>query len=1072
VGLERHQQTLEDYQLLVENQTDLVVKVTIDGRFLYVSPSYCKTFGKTAEELLGNTYMPLVHEEDQKSTAAAVATLFSPPYACYLEQRAMTVDGWRWFGWQDTLVRDESGQPIAIIGVGRDITEKRSAEDAFNREQAITQAIFDSVPGMLYLYDDQGNLVRWNKRHEEMTGYSAEELSKMTLLDWYKGDEETIAHISREVQRALTDGFADAEANLQKKGGSTIPMYFTAVPLTINGKMHFAGIGIDITDRKQARDALQRINETLEKKVEERTHELTCANQELTALNEEMSAMNETLEDANQRLEEEVALRQSKEAALFTRERQYRAITSLMTLSADEFDKLLETILLDAISLVNASQGCIGLLNKDNETYSVRYAFGLFTELLKIPQIASSGMKRQIFETGELFCVDDYRQYPHRIADKLYEPLTTIVMVPLKHGNEVIGILVVNWVDTVHMIQPEELEILRQYGNLASLALAQEISRSKLEQQNLLLQNLASTTAAIIGQLDLDSVIRSILDRAIQFLGINQGFVHLYEPDGEHTRIMCGTGPYAAQVGQIVSFTGGIYAQMRQTGRMVYIEDYHNWPDRLRGSYYDGIKSAVQTPMIVDGKVIGGIGLVAFEEKVAWKPEQLETLEQFANVAAIAIKNSLLLKEAEYLAFHDTLTGLPNRAHLASRLQSEMDLAAAGTGSGAVFFIDLDDLKTVNDNFGHSFGDEIIISAGRRVVESVRQDAFVSRIGGDEFVVILPKENSRSAAGVATALIETLSQEYEASGERLHLSASIGIAFYPSDGSNVDDILKKADSAMYSAKAAGKNCWRIYETALGEESYSRMLLTNSLRRALEKNELTLHFQPQLELAHQKIVGFEALLRWNSAEHGQVSPSRFIPLAEHSGLIRPIGHFVIREACRFARKLADAGRSDLRIAVNISPRQLAAENFVETVQHAILFMNISPQQLEIEVTESVLIESMEDSISKLKTLRELGIHLALDDFGTGYSSLTYLRQLPVDTLKIDKSFVDEILQDRSQEKFVRFIIDMAHSLDLYVLAEGVETETQQDRLRVLGCDRIQGYVFSRPVPGDEALKLIC
>lgn len=1061
----------EDFRLLVENQTDLVVKVTIDGRFLYVSPSYCRTFGKTIDELLGKTYMPLVHEEDRKATADAVATLFSPPYSCYLEQRALTVEGWRWFAWQDTLVRNESGEPQSIIGVGRDITKQKQFEIDLRQERTLTDALFNSVPGMLYLYDDQGKLVRWNKKHEEMTGYSPAEMSEMNLFSWYKGDEETIAYISREVNRALTEGFADAEANLQRKDGTTIPMYFTAVPLNVEGKQHFAGIGIDVTERKQAQAALSQLNASLEKKVEERTIELFGANQELIALNEEMTAMNETLEDANQRLEKEVAIRHEKEAELSMRELQYRAITSLLIHSADHFDNLLETILLEALRLVGAPQGCIGFYDKNGQVFTISHAVGIFTPMLNIPQPVIKGMRKQVHETGEMLCIEDYHKYPDRINDSLYDRLTTLAMVPLKPDGTVKGILVANWVDAEHPLQQENLETLRQFGDIASLALEREMTRFKLEKQNLLLQNLTATTTAIIGQLNLEVVMQRILDQALLFLGVRQGFIHLYEPDDSQTRIMCGTGNYESQIGQVVGFTGGIYAEMRRTGKMVYIEDYANWPNRLRGSYYDQIKMAVQVPMIVDGKVIGGIGLVVFDEAVSWQPEQLEMLDQFSNVAAIAVKNSLLHKEAEYLAFHDTLTGLPNRASLSIQLQKELESAQGTASSGIVLFIDLDDLKLVNDNFGHSYGDQVIITAGRHILETVCITAFVSRIGGDEFIVILPRFTYREAADTASRLIDVLSRDYEVSGEHIPLSASIGIAIYPEDGDTVDDILKNADSAMYAAKAAGKNGWRFYESKLGEESYTRMLLMNSLRRALERKELTLHYQPQIDLTSNAVVGFEALLRWDSMEHGPVSPARFIPLAEHSGLIRPIGYFVLRESARFARKLVDMGRADLHVAVNISPRQLAAEDFVETVREVLQYVGIAPLQLEIEVTESVLIESMEDSINKLLSLRDLGIHLALDDFGTGYSSLTYLRQLPVGTLKIDKSFIDEILLDDSQENFVRFIIDMAHSLKLCVLAEGVETQTQLVKLKRLGCDRIQGFVFSRPVPEDEAMQFL-
>jgi EAL domain-containing protein (putative c-di-GMP-specific phosphodiesterase class I) len=253
-----------------------------------------------------------------------------------------------------------------------------------------------------------------------------------------------------------------------------------------------------------------------------------------------------------------------------------------------------------------------------------------------------------------------------------------------------------------------------------------------------------------------------------------------------------------------------------------------------------------------------------------------------------------------------------------------------------------------------------------------------------------------------------------------------------------------------------------------KDAYFKWSMTQSLRHALERNELYLHFQPQIALIDNKVIGFEALLRWSSPEHGMVSPARFIPLAESSGLILPIGTWVIEEACRFARKLAENGREHLHVAVNISPRQLAAEDFVDMVRLTLEGTGIPPKQLEVEITENVLIDSLEASTKKLGQLKEMGVRLALDDFGTGFSSLTYLRNLPVETLKIDKAFIDKILEDRMQKDFVRSIIDMAHTIGLQVTAEGVESEVQLEALAQFGCDSVQGYIFSKPVPPEQAL----
>lgn len=429
-------------------------------------------------------------------------------------------------------------------------------------------------------------------------------------------------------------------------------------------------------------------------------------------------------------------------------------------------------------------------------------------------------------------------------------------------------------------------------------------------------------------------------------------------------------------------------------------------------------------------------------------------------------------KEIRRLAYADGLTGLPNRTHLNERLSKEMENVRQTQSTGAVLFIDLDDLKMVNDTFGHTSGDGLIIAAGAYILSEVGQIGFVARLGGDEFMVILPGVSDRKrVAKIADGIVDVLRQEYDVQGVRYRMSASIGIVIYPEDGETAEDVFKNADNALYSAKGAGKGCWRFYQDSMQKAAYEKVVLTNSLRGAIGRGELLVHYQPQMELSKKNLVGFEALLRWDSPIYGKVSPDRFIPLAEQGGLIQEIGQWVLREACHFAQRLANRGRDNIRVAVNISSKQLAVDNFVTIVQEAVQEAGIQPSQLELEITESVLLVSIEEATQKLEELREIGVCLSLDDFGTGYSSLTYLRNLPVGTLKIDKTFIDIISIDTVQSEIIGAIINMAHSLKMTVVAEGVETEEQLLYLANNCCDCIQGYIYSRPVPEEEAIALL-
>lgn len=429
----------------------------------------------------------------------------------------------------------------------------------------------------------------------------------------------------------------------------------------------------------------------------------------------------------------------------------------------------------------------------------------------------------------------------------------------------------------------------------------------------------------------------------------------------------------------------------------------------------------------------------------------------------------------ERLAFSDVLTGLPNRARLNVMLREELDAGKGHFSSGALIFLDMDDLKIVNDTFGHSYGDAMIITAGMHlvgVVDQVAGPSYVFRLGGDEFIVFLPGFSDRlQISQLADELVQTLSREYQVKDACFHASASVGIALYPDDGTTAEELLKNADAALHAAKQRGKSCRQFYQPAMQQEALKKIVITNQLRHAIEKNELTLHFQPQLSLASSSIVSFEALLRWHNPPNGNIPPSEFIPLAEKSGLIEPIGEWVMKEAAQFAGELVALGHSNIRVAVNVSPRQLAANSFVDMACRTIEIAGVAAGQIELEVTESVLIEPMEENVQKLEVLHNAGHRLALDDFGTGYSSLTYLRQLPVDIVKIDKSFIDRLDDDPSQPAMIAALVTMAHVLGLTVVAEGVETARQLEQIRECGCDIVQGYFISRPVPKDKALAML-
>jgi diguanylate cyclase (GGDEF)-like protein/PAS domain S-box-containing protein len=425
-----------------------------------------------------------------------------------------------------------------------------------------------------------------------------------------------------------------------------------------------------------------------------------------------------------------------------------------------------------------------------------------------------------------------------------------------------------------------------------------------------------------------------------------------------------------------------------------------------------------------------------------------------------------------YLAQHDSLTDLPNRILLNDRLAQFMALAKRHHQKLALLFLDVDRFKHVNDSLGHSVGDSLLQSVATRLLACVRGSDTVSRQGGDEFVILLSEMTlAEDAAIIAEKVLLALAAPYNIEQHELHLTASIGIVTYPDDGTEPETLLKNADVAMYHAKAAGRNNYQFFKAEMNFRAAERQSLENGLRHALEREEFVLYYQPKVNLATGAIIAAEALIRWRHPERGLVPPDQFIPVAEECGFIVPMGRWVLREACRQARIWQKSGAPTLRIAVNISAVELRAKDFVPQVRAILAQTGLQPCDLELELTETFLMQDSRSTSAVLNELKAMGVHLALDDFGTGYSSLSYVKRFPINTLKIDQSFVRDIAIDADDASIVSAVISMGKSLHMRVVAEGVETREQLEFLQSHGCPFGQGYLFSPPVVAWELTKLL-
>jgi diguanylate cyclase (GGDEF)-like protein len=445
------------------------------------------------------------------------------------------------------------------------------------------------------------------------------------------------------------------------------------------------------------------------------------------------------------------------------------------------------------------------------------------------------------------------------------------------------------------------------------------------------------------------------------------------------------------------------------------------------------------------------------------------SVENVLNVFSMTVFSLLLGKHSESIrtmSQHDILTGLPSREFFKDQLTEWTEKTASRKKQAAVFFLDLDQFKYVNDTMGHSAGDLLLQTVSKRIAHVAPADVFLARLGGDEFALMASDiTRTEEVEIIAKSLLEALQEPFTVDGRDIYITSSIGIALYPQDGTTTDTLMKNADTAMYWAKEQGRNNYQFYTMPTNGTAMERLTMETMLRKALEKQELEVYFQPRIDAMTEAIVAVEALIRWKHPEKGFIAPPMFIPLAEETGLIVPLGEYVLKAACEQVRKWHDAGYPKLRVSVNLSPRQFRQNNLAETIGSILQETGLEPEYLELEITEGAAMQNINLSVLSLRILKDLGVSISIDDFGTGYSSLNYLKRLPIDAVKIDKSFITSVDTDADDAAIVSAIVALAHILGLKVTAEGVETKAQLDYMKQLNCDEIQGYLFGKAMPSE-------
>ena len=496
--------------------------------------------------------------------------------------------------------------------------------------------------------------------------------------------------------------------------------------------------------------------------------------------------------------------------------------------------------------------------------------------------------------------------------------------------------------------------------------------------------------------------------------------------------------------------------------------------DLVDQSYYDELNDALNRGEKWEGEFVnrkkdGSL----FHEKASIVPVYIDN--ELVNYLAIKLDITKYVeqqKEMDFLAYHDSLTKLPNRIYFEERLEQVLVMSRRKKTTAAILFIDLDRFKVINDTLGHHIGDEMLKTVANRIKAVLRKGDMLARLGGDEFVVILEMMKEKNEpARVSKKIIAAIREPIEVNSYTLTTTASIGIALFPDDGDEMHTIIKHADSAMYEAKKLGKDRFHYYQEELSINSHQRLKIEQALRHAIVNSELSLSYQPQYDLKSKRIIGVEALIRWYNEELGQVGPDEFIPIAEETGLIIDIGEFVFEEACKTFVELQKSVSTLETIAINVSSVQIHQDNFLKRIQDIIERVGIAAHHIEIEITERYLMEYSESSLTVLDDLRNLGLKISIDDFGTGYSSMSYLKKLPIDTIKVDKSFIDEIASDKNDYEITKAIIALSSSLEYSVVAEGIETLEQEESLKELDCGTGQGYYFCKPLTKQKLLDFM-
>jgi diguanylate cyclase (GGDEF)-like protein/PAS domain S-box-containing protein len=1022
---------------------------SLDRRYLQVNRKLCEVLGYTHEELLAVRPSDVVHPDDLPKHADNITRLQAGEVdVCDGEIRYVRKDGTTlWVSRTITVVRDAGGKPQYFIRVIEDITQRRRIEEALQESERFAKSTIDGLSQHLCVLDEAGVILAVNSAWQAFAVAQGADPGQVGVGANYLTACDTATGEEREHGREFAAGIRAVLAGDRRDYKLEYPCatpdqqrWFLARVTRFHGGGPSRAVVIhtDITARK--------------------AQDMKIAG--LSRIHSVLSGINSLIVRAHDRQE-----------------------------------------LFDGACKIAVEDGQFGMAYiglHDGRTQAVNVVaiagidpghFGVFTAAQSSSRAdvlqGQGAVGRAIREKHAIICNDiraeaDVGGGRRREAIRL--GYRSLIALPLIVEGVAIGNLSL-YSKVKDFFNEEEVNLLNELAADVSFALEHINKEEKIARLSRVQAVTSEINSLIVRIRDRQELFDEVCRIAVEHGRFETAWIGTYDAASRTAASVACAGPAGQNLTWINNTTwevdvatgAGVGSRAIREKRPAFDNDIAADTTvrnaRRQAAIREGFRSMIALPFLAGGEVLGQLSLYS-KQAHHFDDEEVKLLAELAGNISLALDHIARQEQLEYLSYYDVLTGLPNRTLLQDRLRQTLVQAQRNHWIVGVLFIDLDGFKTVNDTLGHVVGDKLLQLASSRLKECVRSGDTIARFGGDEFSIILSDlADAQHARLVAQKILDAFTRPFVLDGHETYITTSIGITLYPGDSEDMTALIKNADAAMYGAKTAGRNTYQFYTAEMNENAVKKLQLEARLRRALERQEFILHYQPKVDIISGEIAGVEALIRWQSPETGLVPPLDFIPLLEETGLIVPVGEWVLRAACEQIVAWRRAGIEPVPVAINLSCRQFQQPGLDRMIAATLQEFEVHPRWIEIEITESALMQKPDEAIAVLQSLRGQGIRISVDDFGTGYSSLSYLKRLPLDALKVDRSFVRDITTDPDSAAIARAIVTMAHSLSLKVVAEGVETKEQLAYLSSNGCDDAQGYLFSKPLASADCADLL-